>query len=76
MSWSPFIEAFNPGYKHTVEEQRRKQVEAQIPGSGGNPLGVDLDKGIVRITLPPKDGDTEAESPEAAGSQDDEPLGD
>lgn len=49
MSW---IEIFNPGYRHTVEERERKRIEAQKPGSEGNPLGVDLEKGVVHIVMP------------------------
>lgn len=63
MSW---IEIFNPGYRHTVEERERKRIEAQKPGSEGNPLGVDLDKGVIHIvmpaTVPPPDADHDGSS--------------
>lgn len=52
MSWEPFTEIFNPGHRHFVEERNRKRIEAQKPGSEGNPLGVDLDKGVVHIQMP------------------------
>ncbi len=52
MSW---IEVFNPGYRYTLEERQRKQVERKTAGSEGNPLGVDLDSGVIRATsLPPE----------------------
>ncbi|MGN6753668.1 MAG: hypothetical protein ACTHJJ_14080 [Intrasporangium sp.] len=52
MSWDGLIEIFNPGHKHLAEERDRKRIEAQIPGSEGDPLR-DFERGIIRITLQP-----------------------
>jgi hypothetical protein len=41
--------AFSPGIKHVADEQRRMANTAYQQGSEGDPLGVDLDKGVVKI---------------------------
>lgn len=54
--WDGLVEIFNPGHKHFADERDRKQIEAQIPGSEGDPntSWVDLDSGIVHLALPPE----------------------
>lgn len=56
MSW---IEVFNPGYRYTLEERQRKQVERKTANSEGNPLGVDLDSGVIRASQHHTAGDGE-----------------
>lgn len=50
-----FFELFQPGYKHLREERDRKRLEAQIPRSAAPPLGIDLDAGVARISVPSHD---------------------
>lgn len=52
--WDGLVEIFNPGHKHFADERDRKRIEAQIPGSEGDPnkSWVDLDSGIVHLALP------------------------
>lgn len=54
--WDGLVEIFHPEHKHLVDEMESKRIEAQIPGSEGDPntTYVDLDKGIVHIALPPE----------------------
>lgn len=54
--WDGLIEIFDPSFKHFAEERDRKRIEAQIPGSEGDPnkSWVDLDAGIVHLALPPE----------------------
>jgi hypothetical protein len=54
--WDGLVEIFHPGHKHLVDEIESKRIEAQIPGSEGDPnkTWVDLDKGIVHLALPPE----------------------
>jgi hypothetical protein len=40
---------FSPGAEHVADEQRRMANTAYQQGTEGDPLGVDLDKGVVRI---------------------------
>ncbi|HET7474980.1 MAG TPA: DUF6191 domain-containing protein [Dermatophilaceae bacterium] len=46
------MEIFAPGFRYLAEEKDRKRLTMQISGRGDDPLGVDLDKGVVRITRP------------------------
>lgn len=50
--WSEVLEIVAPGSRHLQEEKERRQMTMQIPGRGDDPLGVDLDKGVVRISRP------------------------
>lgn len=54
--WDGLIQIFDPSQKHLADERDRKRIEAQIPGSEGDPnkTWVDLDKGIVHLALPPE----------------------
>jgi hypothetical protein len=54
--WDGLVQIFNPNQKHFADERDRKRIEAQIPGSEGDPnkSWVDLDNGIVHLALPPK----------------------
>lgn len=57
MSWDGLIQIFNPGHQHLAGELDSKRIEAQIPGSDGSDkrkTHVDLDRGIVRLALPPE----------------------
>jgi hypothetical protein len=47
------VSVFSPGIAHVVAERRRRELDCEHLGAGAPPLGVDLDRGIVRITLPP-----------------------
>jgi hypothetical protein len=40
---------FSPGVEHAADEQRRMANTAYQQQSEGDPLGVDLDKGVVKI---------------------------
>lgn len=51
MTWGGLDEIFNPGAAHLREEMDRKRIEARIPGNEGGPNTVDLEKGVVRITV-------------------------
>jgi hypothetical protein len=43
------MSVFSPGVEHAADEQRRMANTAYQQGSEGDPLGVDLDKGVVKI---------------------------
>ena len=51
MTWGGLDEIFNPGAANFREEMDRKRIEARIPGNEGGPNTVDLEKGVVRITV-------------------------
>jgi hypothetical protein len=65
MTWGGLDEIFNPGAAHFREEMDRKRIEARIPGNEGGPNTVDLEKGVVRITLTRKQ-DAVADAPQDA----------
>ena len=65
MTWGGLDEIFNPGAAHFREELDRKRIEARIPGNEGGPNTVDLEKGVVRITVVRKQ-DPLADAPEDA----------
>jgi len=44
------MSAFTPAVGHVADEQRRMANTAFQQGTEGDPLGVDLDKGVVRIS--------------------------
>jgi Family of unknown function (DUF6191) len=76
MTWGGIGEIFNPGERHASEELQRKRVEAKIPGREGDPNRVDLDSGVVHITLAPpvaaapgEEGESQAHGVDA-GAQD------
>ena len=54
--WDGLVQIFNPNQKHFADERDRKRIEAQIPGSEGDPSKnwIDLDAGIVHLALPPE----------------------
>lgn len=62
MTWGGLEAIFNPGAGHFQEEIARKRIEARIPGNEGGPNTVDLEHGIVRITVARKQ-DAPLESP-------------
>lgn len=48
-----FFEIFNPGMQHLREERdRRKMLVSRPTHGGGSPLGIDLQGGKAKITLP------------------------
>jgi hypothetical protein len=48
-----FFEIFQPGLQHLREERdRRKMLVVRPTHGGGGPLGIDLDAGTARITVP------------------------
>lgn len=65
MTWGGLDEIFNPGSAHLRDEMKRRRVEAKIPGTEGEPNSVNLEQGIVRITVPRKQ-DAPAETPQDA----------
>lgn len=46
------ISVFQPSFAHTLAERRRREFGGEEVGDGAPPLGVDLDAGIVRLTMP------------------------
>jgi hypothetical protein len=44
------VSVFSPGAEHAADEQRRMANTAYQQDSEGDPLGVDLDKGVVKIS--------------------------
>ncbi|MGZ4449540.1 DUF6191 domain-containing protein [Oryzihumus sp.] len=44
---------FAPGFTHVVAERRRRELDCEHLEAGAPPLGVDLDRGVVRITPSP-----------------------
>ena len=44
------LSVFTPAVGHVADEQRRMANTAYQPGTEGDPLGVDLDKGVVKIS--------------------------
>ncbi len=67
MSW---IEVFNPGYRDTLEERQRKQIERRTADSEGNPLGVDLDNGVIRVGPPASATKGRQRQPDCEGGTD------
>jgi len=48
-----FFEIFQPGLQHLREERdRRKMLVVRPTHGGGGPLGIDLDAGTAKITVP------------------------
>lgn len=48
-----FFEIFNPGMQHLREERdRRKMLVSRPTHGGGSPLGIDLQGGKAKISLP------------------------
>ena len=43
------MSVFSPGVEHAADEQRRMANTAYQQDTEGDPLGVDLDKGVVKI---------------------------
>jgi len=43
---------FSPGYTVVLAEKRRRELDCEHLEAGAPPLGVDLERGVVRITLP------------------------
>jgi hypothetical protein len=50
MAFHDLIALFQPGLKHTVEEQERKRNEVALPGDAAGGWDVDLEAGTA--TLP------------------------
>jgi hypothetical protein len=46
------VDVFHPTGRHVVEEQERRHSLVDDVGTGAPPLGVDLDRGTVRLTRP------------------------
>lgn len=46
------MEFFQPGLRHVREERERLELTVEHPESGAPPLGIDLDGGIARFTMP------------------------
>jgi hypothetical protein len=52
-----FFELFQPGLKYLREGKDRQKILVAKPSHGGGPpLGIDLDAGTAKITIPPKVG--------------------
>ena len=68
-----FFEIFNPGMKHLREERDRQNMLVSRPThGGGSPLGIDLEGGKAKISLPGHTTSQEVEDetvePDAASS--------
>ena len=66
-----FFEIFNPGMKHLREERDRQNMLVSRPThGGGSPLGIDLEGGKAKISLPghttSQEVDDETVEPDAA----------
>ena len=48
-------DVFHPTGRHVVEEQERQHSLVDEVGTGAPPLGVDLDRGTVRLTRRKRD---------------------
>ena len=57
------VSAFSPGVAHVVAERRRRELDCEHLEAGAPPLGVDLERGIVRITLPTQEPDAGSSRP-------------
>ncbi|GAA2092489.1 hypothetical protein GCM10009841_01480 [Microlunatus panaciterrae] len=56
-----FFEIFQPGLQHLREERDRQRMLVSKPTHGGGaPLGIDLDGGVAKITLPARRADEAA----------------
>ena len=55
MAFNDLMALFQPGLKHTVEEQERKRNEVALPGDAAGGWDVDLEAGTA--TLPPAPSD-------------------
>ncbi len=47
-----FLEIFAPSLRHLREERARQRHDVAHPALGAPPLGIDLDAGTARITIP------------------------
>ena len=48
-----FLEIFQPGIRHLHEEKVRRTMLVSKPTHGGGaPLGIDLEAGVAKITIP------------------------
>ena len=59
------MELFQPSLRHAREERERLELNVDHPDSGAPPLGIDLDAGTARFTMPARDP-----TPEASGTTD------
>jgi len=44
------IQLFQPGQRHVVEERDRQRISADLQESSAPPLGVDLERGVLRLS--------------------------
>ena len=49
MAFHELMELFQPGLKHTVEEQERKRNEVVVPGDAAGGWDVDLEAGTATL---------------------------
>lgn len=57
------MEIFQPSLRHAREERERLELNVDHPDSGAPPLGIDLDAGTARFTMPGRaDADPEPEA--------------
>ena len=54
MAFHELMALFQPGLKHTVEEQERKRNEVVLPGDAAGGWDVDLDAGTATLPAPPE----------------------
>jgi len=58
-----FFEIFQPGLQHLREERDRRRMLVVRPDYGGGaPLGIDLDAGTAKISIPAPAAATDAAS--------------
>jgi hypothetical protein len=50
-----FDEIFHPSARHVVDERERQHSLRDEVGDGAPPLGVDLEKGTVRLPAPKRE---------------------
>ena len=54
------MELFQPSLRHAREERERLELNVDHPDSGAPPLGIDLDAGTARFTMPARGPTSEA----------------
>jgi hypothetical protein len=66
-AFGSFLDAFQPGHEHLVQEQERQRLDIHYSGDNAPPL--DLDSGVVRLDPPaapaPGPGPAPTEAPGA-----------
>ena len=68
------MEILQPGLRHVREERERLELMVDHPDSGAPPLGIDLDGGTARFTMPAGPSTTGTSPETTAGDADTSPT--